>query len=231
MEPSVQQEKDFSRGIVESLPGIFYVIDEHAQLVRWNNSFQEVSGYSAEELFHMSVLDFLKEPDKSQVAERMRQVFSEGQAVVEASFMAKDQTETPYLFSGRRLVVDGKACLVGLGINLTERKQAEEKERDTERRYRVLFDDAADASLLVSEKGFVDCNSAALKMFGYASVADLTALRPPICHRRINPTGRLRRRGANSRLLRRFSMARIVSNGCTGARTARIFRLRSARRH
>jgi two-component system sensor histidine kinase/response regulator len=176
--PSGQQERDFSRSIVESLPGIFYVIDADAQLVRWNKSFQDVSGYSAEELFRMSVLDFFKEPDKSHIAERMLQVFSEGQAVAEAFFMAKDQTATPYLFSGRRVVVEGKPCLVGLGVNLTERKRAEEKLRDSESRYRVLFDGAADASLLVNEKGFVDCNSAALRMFGYATVADLTALHP-----------------------------------------------------
>ena len=171
-------QKDFSRAIVESLPGIFYLIDEHAQMVRWNKSFQDVSGYSAKELFRMSVLDFFTGPDKSLVAERMQQVFSTGEAAAEASFVAKNQTETPYLFSGKRLVVEGKPCLVGLGINLTERKRAEEKLRDSESRYRVLFDGAADASILVGEKGFVDCNSAALKMFGYATVADVTALRP-----------------------------------------------------
>jgi two-component system, sensor histidine kinase and response regulator len=204
VEPNVQQEKDFSRGIVESLPGIFYVIDEQARMMRWNKSFQDVSGYSAEELFRMSVLDFFKEPDKSQVAERMREVFSEGQAVVEASFMAKDQTETAYLFSGRRLVVEGKACLVGLGINLTERKQAEEKQRDTESRYRVLFDGAADASLLVSEKGFVDCNSAALKMFGYATVADLTGLHPADLSPPSQPDGTPSQAGSELQIAKAF---------------------------
>ena len=126
----IRDRKDYSRAIVESLPGIFYLIDEHAQMVRWNKSFQDVSGYSAKELFRMSVLDFFKGPDKSFVAERMQQVFLTGEAVAEASFVAKDQTETPYLFSGKRLVVEGKPCLVGLGINLTERKRAEEKLRD-----------------------------------------------------------------------------------------------------
>jgi two-component system sensor histidine kinase/response regulator len=177
-EPGAQQEKDFNQAVADSLPGLFYLIDEHGQLVRWNEAFREASGYSAEELNRMSVLGFFKEPDKSLVAERMQQVFLTGTAAVEASFIAKDQTATPYLFSGKRLVFDGKLCLVGLGVNLTERKRAEEKLRDSESKHRVLFEDSADATLVVGEHGFVDCNLAAVEMFGYATVADLTVLHP-----------------------------------------------------
>jgi PAS domain S-box-containing protein len=118
--------------------------------------------------------------------------------------MAKDQTETPYLFSGRRLVVEGKPCLVGLGVNLTERKRAEEKLRDSESRYRVLFDGAADASLLMNDKGFMDCNSAALKMFGYASVADLTALHPADLSPPNQPDGTPSQAGSEQRIATAF---------------------------
>jgi diguanylate cyclase (GGDEF)-like protein/PAS domain S-box-containing protein len=38
----------------------------------------------------------------------------------------------------------------------------------SENKYRVLFEDSADATWLMDEKGFLDCNSAALQMFGYA---------------------------------------------------------------
>jgi two-component system sensor histidine kinase/response regulator len=118
-------QKDFSRSIVESLPGIFYLINEHGQLVRWNENFRVQSGYSAEELSHMSVLDLFKEPDKTLIAERMEEVFSKGEAVADASFVAKDQTESAYLFSGKRLMFDDKPCLVGLGLDITDRKRAE----------------------------------------------------------------------------------------------------------
>src|SRR3984885_3919529 len=102
----------FSDGIVEGVPGIFYLIDERGELVRWNEAFKNQSGYSAEELTRMSVLDFFKEPDKSLIAERVQQVFSVGHSMVEASFVAKNQIETPYLFSGKKLVFEGKPCLV-----------------------------------------------------------------------------------------------------------------------
>ena len=119
----------FSDGIVEGMPGIFYLINERGELVRWNEAFRNQSGYSAEELTRMSVLDFFKESDKSLIAERMQQVFTEGHSMVEASFFGKDQIETPYLFSGNKLVYEGKPCLVGLGIDITERKKMENRFR------------------------------------------------------------------------------------------------------
>ncbi len=44
---------------------------------------------------------------------------------------------------------------------------------ESENKYRVLFEDSADANWLLDEKGFLNCNSAALKMFGYAAGAEM----------------------------------------------------------
>jgi two-component system sensor histidine kinase/response regulator len=203
-DPSVRQEKDFNQAVADSLPGLFYLINEHGQLVRWNETFRDVSGYSAEELTRKAVLDFFKEPDKSLVAERMQEVFSKGGAVVEASFIAKDQTETPYLFSGKRLVFDDKLCLVGLGVNLTESKRAAQNLRDSENKHRVLFEDSADATLVVGEHGFVDCNLAAVQMFGYTTVADLTALHPADLSPPNQPDGTPSLAGSNQKIATAF---------------------------
>jgi diguanylate cyclase (GGDEF)-like protein/PAS domain S-box-containing protein len=43
-----------------------------------------------------------------------------------------------------------------------------------ESKYRVLFEDSADANWLMDEKGFLDCNSAALQMFGYSARTEMT---------------------------------------------------------
>ena len=42
-----------------------------------------------------------------------------------------------------------------------------------ESKYRVLFEDSADANWLMDEKGFLDCNSAALQMFGYSEGTEM----------------------------------------------------------
>ena len=56
--------------------------------------------------------------------------------------------------------------------DVTEGKQSEEILQDSQSKYRVLFEDSADARWLLDDKGFLDCNSAALKMFGFSTKAD-----------------------------------------------------------
>jgi PAS domain S-box-containing protein len=129
------RESSFNQAIVDSLPGLFYLFDEHGHLLRWNENLHDVSGYPAGELHGLSVLEFFHESDKSLIVERFQHAFTAGEAVVEATFVSKDLTETPFLFSGRRLLFDGKPCVVGLGINITVSKRAEEALREREERY------------------------------------------------------------------------------------------------
>ena len=87
----------------------------------------------------------------------------------------------------RNVLAVGKAFLdkhanisriLGTAQDITERRQAENRLQESESKHRVLFEDSAEAHLLSDEKGFVDCNSAFLRMFGYANRAELGGLRP-----------------------------------------------------
>jgi diguanylate cyclase (GGDEF)-like protein/PAS domain S-box-containing protein len=44
---------------------------------------------------------------------------------------------------------------------------------EIETKYRVLFEDSADANWLMDERGFLGCNAAALQMFGYSTAAEI----------------------------------------------------------
>lgn len=46
--------------------------------------------------------------------------------------------------------------------------------RESEEKYRALFDSSSDAIMLLDEKGFFDCNDATLKKFGFSKKEDFT---------------------------------------------------------
>ena len=133
-EETIMRERDFTQAAIDSLPGLFYLFDDQGRFLRWNKNFEKVSGYSAEEISHLSPLDLFGEPDKGPVGEAIQQVFLVGEAGVEAEFLSKNQTRTPCFFTGRLFRIDQKPCLIGMGIDITERKRVEEalRERDQE---------------------------------------------------------------------------------------------------
>ncbi|MFY9856374.1 MAG: EAL domain-containing protein [Terracidiphilus sp.] len=66
-----------------------------------------------------------------------------------------------------RLEFNGIDSILVAAHDVTEWKRAEAAQQDSMNKYRVLFEDSGDAIWLVDEEAVLDCNSAALQMFGY----------------------------------------------------------------
>jgi diguanylate cyclase (GGDEF)-like protein/PAS domain S-box-containing protein len=115
--------------MIESLPGILYFYNEEKSFLRWNKNFETVSGYSGEEITGMNPLDFFLEEEKELVKQRIDEVFENEDSFVDARFLSKNGTTTPYFFTGIKLVFEGMNCLVGVGIDIAARKNAEEQLR------------------------------------------------------------------------------------------------------
>jgi PAS domain S-box-containing protein len=124
-EKMIRSERDFSEISLNSLPGIFYLFDQSGNFLRWNRNFEHVSGYTNEEIARMKPLDFFRGDERDNVAKKIEEVFAKGAANIEANFMAKDGTCTPYYFTGRKILMEGKPCLIGAGMDVSERKKLE----------------------------------------------------------------------------------------------------------
>jgi PAS domain S-box-containing protein len=124
-EQRLRSEMLFSETMIESMPGIVYFYDITGHFLRWNRNFETISGYRHDEIAAMQPHDFLAEPDRPALDRKIREVFETGQSSIEALFRARDGRETPYFFTGRRVAFGGVPCLAGVGIDITERRQAE----------------------------------------------------------------------------------------------------------
>ena len=158
-EKRLQQETVFSQSALDSLPGLFYLFDDKGRFLRWNTNFEMVSGYSPKELAAMSPEDFFHSPDRETIRTSVMEVFEKGEATAEAAFLAKNQTTTSYFFTGRRFLLDGKACLTGMGIDITERKKTEAALQASEKKSRAIFERSPVGIILLDSQSVVlDCN-------------------------------------------------------------------------
>ncbi|SDK68856.1 PAS domain S-box-containing protein/diguanylate cyclase (GGDEF) domain-containing protein [Methylophilus rhizosphaerae] len=129
LEQKLRRDLDYADAVLSSLPGVFYHYDESLHLVRWNNNFEQTSGYSQSELAGADPMMFFAEEDQSLVKSRIAEVMEKGVSSVEVDYLLKDGSRIPYYFTGVRFEHAGNLGFVGVGTDLTERKQAEQRIR------------------------------------------------------------------------------------------------------
>jgi two-component system sensor histidine kinase/response regulator len=168
IEAKILGEQLFSESIVNSLPGIFYLIDRAGKFTRWNKNFEQVTGYSAEEIATLSPVDLFVGEEKELIAQRIQEVFASGASDAEAHLVSKSGQRTPYYFTGARIDSNDQPCLIGLGLDITERKRAEAALRESEERYRDLFENANDIIYTHDLEGnYTSVNKACERIAGY----------------------------------------------------------------
>ncbi len=132
-EEKIRREKEFSDSLINSLPGVFYALDADGKMLRTNSEFSKVTGYTQDEIARMRGMDFFAGKEKELVEEKRKEGFTKGTVSMEAHFVSKSGDATPYYFTGARIDKDGVPILIGMGIDITQRKKAEEiMQRDKE---------------------------------------------------------------------------------------------------
>ncbi len=124
-EEQLKAERDFSRGLIDSLPAPFFLFDEHGRLVLWNRFVSELTGLDDVQLQNAEAGSLVIAEQGAVVAHRIDSALGTGEASVEVLLRRNHAEPVPFLVVGRRVILEGKPHIVGVGTDLTERKFAE----------------------------------------------------------------------------------------------------------
>ncbi len=130
-EDNVRRERLFADALLDSVPGLVYLYDDQGLLVRWNKSHEEITGYSPEELSHMRLLDWYRDDPLTieRISKAIERIHQDGAGAEEALLQTKDGRRIPFYFSAVSMEIEGRNYFTGIGIDITERKRAEEEVR------------------------------------------------------------------------------------------------------
>ncbi len=181
---------DFSMLLSHLREGI-WIIDADARTTFVNLRMAAMLGWTPARMLGKSLFDFMDAKGvvlAKQCLERRRRGIREQH---EFEFIKKDATrlyaslETSPLFDARGRFAGALAAVT----DITLRKKAEDDLLRSETKYRSLFESSAEAVMLLDERGFFDCNPAALAMLGLRSVKEFCGRHPADISPPIQPGG------------------------------------------
>jgi PAS domain S-box-containing protein len=169
-EQNLQVQKAYLEQLFESAPEGIAVIDAEGKILRINREFTRMFGYMAAEAEGKIIYELVVPGNGTQEAMGLiRRAIEVGPSIVEGQRQRKDGTLLAVsLLIAPILLSRGQTALYAIYRDISERKQAEARLRESESQFRVMAETAGSAIFIYQGDKFLYVNPATEAMTGYS---------------------------------------------------------------
>lgn len=128
LEDKLNQQVEFSDFLLDSLPGLFYMMDEEMNPLRVNNYFCKFFGISRDQLPQVNTLDLFAVREHPNIKETFGKVVNTGFAETETVIVAGGK-EYDFYINGSLLELEDRKYVIGYGIDISERIKTQKKNK------------------------------------------------------------------------------------------------------
>jgi PAS domain S-box-containing protein len=152
-EEALRTSEEKFRALAESSPAAVFLI-QGTKYIYTNPAFEKISGYSINDLTEMNFGDFLHPDFREFVRDRglSRLKGESPPSNYEIKFIAKSGHERWINLGASLITLDDKPTILGSAFDITERKQAEEKLRESERRLSDIINFLPDPTFVIDKE-------------------------------------------------------------------------------
>ncbi len=184
-EEELKRERDFSAAVLDNISALVVVLDPQGRILRFNRACEATTGYTLEEFKGRFFWDLLLAPsEREAVQKEFQEGLTPGSSPEQENFwIAKTE--------GRRLVNWSKTMLLNhagaleyiicTGMDVTQRRQAEEALRESEARYRLLLNQLPALVIKGYPDWSIDCFDRKIEALTGYSVEDFSSRRVKWC--------------------------------------------------
>ncbi len=172
-EEALRRSEEKYRELINTSNDGIISIDSQMRFRLWNQGAEKLLGYTEKEVLGQSIMIIFPATVQKNVARELVRIKKTGTSkvtnrVLETNIMKRDCSLVPVDISISTRKSEGNYIITAIMRDITERKEAEEKLRESEERYRDLFENASDFIQSVSLDGhYIYVNKAWRQALGY----------------------------------------------------------------
>jgi PAS domain S-box-containing protein len=155
--------------VLETTSDGFWIIDSSQQFIEVNESYCKMSGYTRDELLTMHISDLEALEVSEGTSQGIQKIIVEGRSLFETRHRRKDGS----IFDAEvsiNVLKSEQTLMICFCRDITERKKAEEKIRESEKRFSTIFEDSP-VSIAISrlkDSKIIHVNAAITSFLGYS---------------------------------------------------------------
>ncbi len=170
-EALLRESEEQYKTIIESTMDVIFILDETGRQLFFNGRVEEVLGYKTGETIGRSFTEFVPIKELPKYLRQLKNAFQHKEVT---NFVTQIYHKNGHLvdveINGRIISQNGKHVAQGSIRDITERKQAEKALRESEERFRSLFENSPVGVLLADPQGnILEVNPSALSILGSPS--------------------------------------------------------------
>ena len=224
-EEALRESETNYRNLINGMNETAWVFDFNGNFVEVNDAAVKTLGYSRGELLTMGLKDIDKAFSKEEFKNHLKSMPAVGSKVFEAVHTARDGTEIPVEISSSLITYHGEQAKLSIARNITERKKAKETLKESEARFRSLYESSFDAILLTRPDGpILAANPAACRMFGMSEKEIVKAGRAGIVVMDQRAEAAIAERAKTGKVKAELTLRRKDGSTFEGETTSNIFK-------
>ncbi len=166
----LERQKEHFRALFNTMVDPVVIVNGAGVLVEVTDRLKEFTGFTREELLGKNFLEtrVVTEESKAVLLENLvKRMKGLDVAPYEVELLTKDGRKLHHEVNGTSIVYMGKPADMVVFRDITRRKNAEESLRESEMRFRTLYNSSVDAIVTSTPGGeFLSGNAATIRMFG-----------------------------------------------------------------
>lgn len=127
LEQNVSRQVSLLNHILDSIPGLFYMVGEDLTFARTNTNVEQLFDLTSDELQQINALTLIAPRERPKAKRLIGKAFEKGYAELETVLIDGNEKEHHYYMNGSRITLDGNQYVIGNGIDITDRVEAEQE--------------------------------------------------------------------------------------------------------